>query len=72
MSDVKSNEYFEEIYKKLDNRIKDLSDVLKDSIIPDTETKLKNNIFTTVIVSFFAGVVTGMLIMVLGGHGRKK
>ena len=68
----KAKEIFEDLYTKMDSRIKDLSKQLKDSLLPDTEDKLKKNIFKTILISFGAGFITGIIIMAFGFFSGKK
>ena len=49
-----------------DKRIKDLSKSVKDDLLPEAEKKIKENAFTSLIISFFAGFILAILLMVLG------
>ncbi|MBP7554316.1 MAG: hypothetical protein KA885_12900 [Spirochaetes bacterium] len=66
-------EMLEEFYKKTESRIKDLTNVVKDNILPDAEEKLKKNVITSVLVSFGIGFILGVILMVFGiSRGKKK
>lgn len=71
-TEKKTKEMFDDFYKKVESRIKDLSDQVKDNIIPDTEEKLRKNVFTSVLVSFGIGFILGILVMIFGINGGKK
>lgn len=64
MSDKGSEtkELIDDLYKKIDSRIKDISETVKEQIIPEAESTMKKNIFTTVMVSFGAGLILGLLL----------
>jgi len=66
-------EMLEEFYKKTESRIKELTNVVKDNILPDAEEKLKKNVITSVLVSFGIGFILGIFLMVFGiSRGKKK
>lgn len=66
-------EMLEEFYKKTESRIKDLTNVVKDNILPYAEEKLKKNVITSVLVSFGIGFILGVILMVFGiSRGKKK
>jgi hypothetical protein len=68
-----TKEMFENFYGKVEGRIKELSDQVKDNILPKTEETLKKNIFKTVLISFGAGFIIGILVVVFGfRRGKKK
>lgn len=66
MADINTKEVIDELYKKIDDRIKNLGDSLKDSLLPEAEHTLKKNIFTSIAVSFGVGFFLGILIAFLG------
>jgi len=73
MSEEKNTkEMMDDFYKKVEGRIKDLSDQIKENVIPKTEEKLKKNIFMTVIVSFAVGFIAGIIVIMFGNHSAKK
>jgi len=65
----KAKEIFDELYEKMERRVKDLTDQVRSNIIPETEDKLRKNIFTSVFISFGAGFLVGILVML---YGKKK
>lgn len=71
-NEYRTRELFEEFYGKLENRIKDLSSQLNSDFIPKTEEKLKQNVFKTLIVSFCAGFIVGVILMFIGIIRGKK
>jgi ABC-type Fe3+ transport system permease subunit len=69
----KTKEMFENLYSRMENRFQEISYNLKDRLIPDTEAKLKRNVFKTVLISFAAGFIAGIAIMLTGYFsGRRK
>jgi ElaB/YqjD/DUF883 family membrane-anchored ribosome-binding protein len=69
----KAKEIFEDMYYKLEARIKNLTNQVKKNILPDTEEKLKKNVFKTVIFSFGVGFVIGIILTLFGiSSGKKK
>lgn len=70
--DKKSKEMFEDFYKKIEGRINELQEQIKENVIPQTEEKLKKNIFKTVLISFGAGFVIGILVMIFGTFRGKR
>ncbi|HOV14073.1 MAG TPA: hypothetical protein PK771_07300 [Spirochaetota bacterium] len=70
--DKKSKEMFDDFYKKIEGRISELQDQLKENIIPQTEEKLKKNVFMTVLISFGAGFIVGIIVMIIGSFSGKR
>ena len=68
----KAKEIFEDLYSKMEDRIKDLSTQVKKNILPDTEKKLKKNIFKSVLLSFGIGFIAGIIFMTFGTNNGKK
>ncbi|HOJ64864.1 MAG TPA: hypothetical protein PLE45_10645 [Spirochaetota bacterium] len=69
----KAKEMFDDFYKKIEGRIKDLTEQVKDNILPEAEEKLKKNVFMSMIVSFGLGFIVGIIVMLFGlGSGRKR
>ncbi len=68
----KAKEIFDDLYEKFDKRVKDLSNQFKDNIIPETEEKLRKNVFKSVFISFGIGFIVGILVVVFGFNGGKK
>jgi ElaB/YqjD/DUF883 family membrane-anchored ribosome-binding protein len=69
----KAKEIFEDLYDKMEDRVKGLSEKLKEDILPVTEEKLRKNVFKTVLISFGVGLLTGIIISAIGsGRGKKK
>ncbi|MCK4798889.1 MAG: hypothetical protein KAT05_16055 [Spirochaetes bacterium] len=69
----KAKEIFDDLYNKMESRIKDLSEQVKDNIVPDTEEKLRKNIFKSVFFSFGIGFIFGVIITLFGiSNGKKK
>ncbi|MCG8571604.1 MAG: hypothetical protein MJB14_15825 [Spirochaetes bacterium] len=74
MADKKNQttEVIDEIYKRLDTRIKDLTETVKETIIPEAEGKLKKNIFVSIIVSFGVGFILGAFFVMSGSKKKKR
>ena len=71
--DKKTVEMFDDFFKRLEGRVKDLSDQVKENVLPDTEEKLRKNVFKSVVVSFIAGFIAGIVVMIFGSsRGKKK
>jgi ElaB/YqjD/DUF883 family membrane-anchored ribosome-binding protein len=70
----KAKDIFDDLYQKLEGRIKNLTDQVKDNLIPDAEEKLRKNVFKTVFVSFGIGFVFGIIVTFFGfiKSGKKK
>ncbi len=69
----KAKEVFEDLYEKMDKRIRDLSDQFKDYIIPEAEEKLRKNVFRNIFISFGIGFVLGIILTFFGlKSGNKK
>jgi ElaB/YqjD/DUF883 family membrane-anchored ribosome-binding protein len=69
----KAKEIFDDLYKKMDGRIRDLADQLKENFLPEAEEKLRKNVFKSVIVSFIIGFVLGLIFSIFGSkRGKKK
>ena len=69
----KAKEMFDDFYRKIEGRIKDLTEQVKDNILPEAEEKLKKNVFVSMLVSFGFGFILGIIVMLFGlGSGRKK
>ncbi len=71
--DKKTFEMFDDFFRRLEGRVKDLSDQVKENVLPDTEEKLRKNVFKSVLISFFAGFIIGVVVMIFGStRGKKK
>ncbi len=68
----KTKEMFDEFYRKMESRIKNLTDQVKDNILPEAEEKLKKNVFITTLVSFGLGFIVGIIVMLFGLSGGRK
>lgn len=70
----KAKDIFDDLYKKLEDRVKNLSEQVKDNLIPDAEEKLRKNVFKTVFVSFGVGFLFGIIVTFFGfiKSGKKK
>jgi len=68
----KAKEVFEDLYKKFDSRIRELSNQIKDNILPDTQERLRQNIFKTVFISFGIGFIIGAFIALFGLKSPSK
>jgi ElaB/YqjD/DUF883 family membrane-anchored ribosome-binding protein len=62
----KAKEIFDDLYDKMERRVKDLGDQFRENVLPETEDKLKKNIFTSIFISFAAGFVLGIAVMIFG------
>ena len=75
IEDLSSNNLktmFNDFYKKVDDRVKNVSNELKTNFIPKTEKKLKDNIFTTVLISLAIGFILGTIVMLFGFLNGKR
>jgi hypothetical protein len=71
--DKKTFDMFDDFFRRVEGRIKDLSDQVKENVLPDTEEKLRKNVFKSVLISFFAGFLAGIIVMIFGfSRGKKK
>ncbi|MBN2545322.1 MAG: hypothetical protein JXB50_05955 [Spirochaetes bacterium] len=68
----RAKEIFEDLYKKFDLRVKELSNQIKDNILPDTQERLRQNIFKTVLISFGIGFIIGAFIALFGFKSPSK
>ena len=68
----KSKEMFDDFYKKIEGRINELQDEIKENFIPRTEEKLKKNVFMTVLISFGVGFIVGIIVMIFGSFSGKR
>ncbi len=62
----------DDFYQKVDGRVKNISNEIKTNIIPKTEKKLKQNVFSTVLIAVGVGFILGMLVMLFGFLNGKK
>lgn len=60
------------MFDKLNAQIKDLSDSVKNKYIPETENKIKDNLFISLAVSFGSGLICGLFLMLIGLISGKK
>lgn len=67
-----TKDMFDDFYKKVEGRIKDLTEQVKDNILPEVEEKLKKNIFISMVVSFGFGFIFGIIITLFGLFSGKK
>lgn len=70
--DGKAKDAIEEMYLRLESRINELSNQLKENFLPNAVEKMRSNIFKTVIISFFIGVVAGALFVFFGVKNKKR
>lgn len=70
--DKKSKEMFDDFYRKIESRIGELQDELKENFIPQTEEKLRKNVFMTVLMSFGVGFIVGIIVMLFGSLRGKR
>ncbi|HPO51079.1 MAG TPA: hypothetical protein PLO89_12205 [Spirochaetota bacterium] len=70
--DKKSKEMFDDFYRKIEGRIGELQDELKENFIPQTEEKLRKNVFMTVLISFGVGFIVGIIVMLFGSLRGKR
>lgn len=68
----RSKEMFDDFYKKIEGRISDLQDQIKENVIPQTEEKLKKNVFISVLISFGVGFIVGVIVMLIGSLSGKR
>jgi len=61
-----------DLYKKVDSRVKNISNEIKTNLIPKTEKKLKQNIFSTVLIALGIGFILGVFVMLFGFLNGKK
>ncbi|MBR6199630.1 MAG: hypothetical protein IKQ61_05135 [Spirochaetales bacterium] len=64
--------FFTEQMSKLDAQVKDISNNLKNKYVPQAETKIKENLITSLLVSFGAGLCLGLTLMIMSFFGGKK
>ena len=59
-------EVFDDFVKNIDRKIKDVSELVKQNIIPAAEETVKKNIFVTIIVTFAVGLIMGLIFSAVG------
>ena len=64
--------FFTEQISKLDEQVKDISNNLKNKDVPQAETKIKENLLTSLLISFGAGLCLGLTLLVMSLFGGKK
>ncbi len=57
---------------KLDSMVKDLSNDIKNKHVPAAESKIKDNLLTSLAVSFASGLCLGLVLLVLSVVGISK
>lgn len=74
MADFDTNikDAIEEFYFKMESRINELANQLKETVIPSTVEKLKGNIFKTIFFSFLLGFIFGFLVFLFGFRTKDK
>lgn len=66
--------FITEKLSKLDSQVKDISNNIKNKYIPQAENKIKENMLTSLAVSFVSGLCIGLVLMLLsllGGNKRR-
>ena len=71
-NDRKNSEMFDDLYASVEERMKELTEQMKNKILPQTEESLRKNVFKTVSLSFLAGSIVGILLMALGTRRGPK
>ena len=71
-NDRKNSEMFDDLYARVEERMKELTEQMKNKILPQTEESLRKNVFKTVSLSFLAGSIVGILLMALGTRRGPK
>ena len=64
--------FFAEKFSKLDSLVKDLSNDVKNKHVPAAENKIKENLLTSLLISFASGLCLGLVFMVMSFLGGKK
>jgi len=64
--------FFTEQMSKLDAQVKDISNNLKNKYVPQAENKIKENLLTSLLISFGAGLCLGLIFMIMSFFGGKK
>lgn len=72
MSDIKNNEQFEDFFKRVEKNIGEMKSILTENFIPQTEKKLKEHVFVSVIISLGIGIIGGVILSLLGKRRGKK
>ena len=67
------NTDFSEVKNYVENKIAELMEMIQNDYLPETEKKLKENVFLTVAISLVVGFITGIIFSLTGMHcGKKK
>ena len=64
--------FFTEQMSKLDAQVKDISNNLKNKYVPQAENTIKENLLTSLLVSFGAGLCLGLVFLVMSFFGGCK
>ena len=77
MAEEKKDKLFEDAIKQVkdevEKKISELKEMIQNDYLPETETKLKENVFLTVGISLVIGFFTGIIFSLTGKHcGKKK
>lgn len=77
MADEKKDKLFDDAIRQVKNevevKIEELKDMIQNDYLPETEKKLKENVFLTVAISLAVGFITGIIFSLTGKHcGKKK
>ena len=77
MAEEKKDKLFEDVIREVkndvENKIAELKEMIQNDYLPETEKKLKENVFLTVAISLVVGFITGIIFSLTGMHcGKKK
>ena len=77
MAEEKKEKLFEdairEVKNEVENKIAELKEMIQNDYLPETEKKLKENVFLTVAISLAIGFFTGIIFSFTGKCcGKKK
>ena len=76
MADEKKDKLFDDAIRQVKNevevKIEELKDMIQNDYLPETEKKLKENVFLTVAISLAVGFITGIIFSLTGKHWGKK
>ncbi len=64
--------FFTDQISKLDEQVKDISNNLKNKYMPQAENKIKENLLTSLLISFGAGLCLGLVFVVMSLFGGRK
>lgn len=67
-----NDEKFEQFFKNMEKKIKDIGSTVTDDVIPEAKESLRGNIIVTIVVTFLIGLVTGVVLSLFRKKSGKR